>query len=70
VNAFLKKVIETLSQGDRLEFREFGVFEVVTRKERIGRNPREASKSITIPKKNTVKFTPGSHMKKMTALDE
>lgn len=70
VNAFLKKIIENLSEGNRLEFREFGIFEVVVRKQRVGRNPQKASKTIVIPERNMVKFTPGSRMKTMTSLDE
>ncbi|MFA5250086.1 MAG: HU family DNA-binding protein, partial [Parachlamydiales bacterium] len=32
VQNFLDSITETLSRGDRLEFRDFGVFEVVERK--------------------------------------
>ena len=39
IQAFLDAMTDTLSNGDRLEFRDFGVFEIVERKQKIGRNP-------------------------------
>ncbi len=65
VQSFLDKLTEALSCGDRLEFRDFGVFEVVLRKQKIGRNPKNASVPIVIPARYAVKFTPGKKMRKM-----
>lgn len=65
VQAFLDAMTDSLSQGDRLEFRDFGVFEVVERKRKIGRNPKNASVPIVIPARSAVKFTPGKKMKKL-----
>lgn len=65
VQAFLEEMTETLSGGDRLEFRDFGVFEVVERKQKVGRNPKKAEVPIVIPARKAVKFTPGKKMKKM-----
>ena len=65
VQAFLDSMTESLSQGDRLEFRDFGVFEVVERKQKIGRNPKNASVPIVIPARSAVKFTPGKKMKQV-----
>ena len=65
VQGFLDAVVDSLSRGDRLEFREFGVFDVVRRKERVGRNPKKARVTIVIPPKNVVKFTPGKKMRTM-----
>ena len=67
VQSFLEKVIETLSSGQRLEFRHFGVFEVVSRKAKIGRNPKRADVAIAIPQRSAVKFTPSKKMKKMVS---
>lgn len=64
VQAFLDEMTETLTEGDRLEFRDFGVFEVVERKQKIGRNPKNAAVPIIIPARKAVKFTPGKNMKK------
>ena len=60
--AFLEKVTECLAQGERLEFRDFGIFEVIRRKQKIGRNPKRADVSIVIPARLAVKFTPGKKM--------
>lgn len=64
VQAFLDKMTDTLSEGDRLEFRDFGVFEIVERKQKIGRNPKKAADPIIIPAHNAVKFSPGKKMRK------
>lgn len=63
IQAFLDKMTDSLSQGERLEFRDFGVFEVVMRKQKIGRNPKNASVPIIIPERFAVKFTPGKKMR-------
>lgn len=65
IQAFLDKMTDCLKQGDRLEFRDFGVFEVVERKQKIGRNPKKADEPIVIPARNAVKFTPGKKMRKL-----
>lgn len=63
IQAFLDKMTNCLSKGDRLEFRDFGVFEVVKRKQKVGRNPKNAAVPIIIPARQAVKFTPGKKMK-------
>lgn len=65
VQAFLDKITDCLSQGHRLEFREFGVFEVVERKQKIGRNPKNADVPIIIPARPAVKFTSGKKMREV-----
>ncbi len=65
VQSFLDRLIDFLASGDRIEFRDFGIFEVVKRKSKIGRNPKKASVSIVIPECMVVKFTSG---KKMSAM--
>ena len=65
IQAFLDEITTVLSEGDRLEFRDFGVFEIVERKQKIGRNPKNASVPIIIPARKAVKFTPGKNMKKL-----
>ncbi len=64
IQAFLDKMTDCLATGGRLEFRDFGVFEVVERKQKIGRNPKKAAEPIIIPARNAVKFTPGKKMRK------
>jgi len=64
IQSFLDKMTDYLAQGDRLEFRDFGVFEIVERKQKIGRNPKNAGVAIVIPARAAVKFTAGKKMRK------
>lgn len=70
IQAFLDKITDCLSEGDRLEFREFGVFEVVERKQKIGRNPKNATIPIVIPARMAVKFIPGKRMRQMVETEQ
>jgi nucleoid DNA-binding protein len=65
VQSFLDQMTESLAEGNRLEFRDFGVFEVVRRRQKIGRNPKNAAVPIVIPARYAVKFTPGKKMRKL-----
>lgn len=65
IQSFLDAMTDYLAKGDRLEFRDFGVFEIVERKQKIGRNPKNAAVPIIIPARLAVKFTPGKKMKKL-----
>ena len=65
IQSFLDVMTQHLSRGDRLEFRDFGVFEIVERKQKIGRNPKNAAVPIVIPARLAVKFTPGKKMRKL-----
>jgi nucleoid DNA-binding protein len=56
-------IAETLARGDRVELRNFGVFEVQVRKARIGRNPRSPAREVTIPQRAIVKFKAGKEMR-------
>lgn len=60
---FLDSVTENLLEGNRFEFRGFGVFEVVERKAKIGRNPKSPQTPIHIPERKAIKFSPGRKMK-------
>jgi integration host factor subunit beta len=62
VQSFLDEMIEELSRGNRLEFREFGVFETRQRAARIAQNPRTMEK-VPVPPKRTVKFKVGRILK-------
>jgi integration host factor subunit beta len=62
VQSFLNQVIRELSEGNRLEFRDFGVFELRHRSERTAQNPRTLE-PITVPASNTVRFKAGRLMK-------
>jgi nucleoid DNA-binding protein len=62
VQKFLDQIIKTLSEGHRIEFREFGIFEPKVRKARIGRNPK-TGEVVNVPEKVVVSFKPGKVMK-------
>jgi integration host factor subunit beta len=62
IQAFLDKMTESLGKGERIEFRDFGIFEVVERKQKIGRNPKKAEVPIIIPERLVVKFVAGKKM--------
>jgi integration host factor subunit beta len=62
VQSFLTNVIRELSEGNRLEFRDFGVFEIRERAPRIAQNPKTLER-VPVPAKKTVKFKIGRLMK-------
>ncbi|MEW6746834.1 MAG: HU family DNA-binding protein [Planctomycetota bacterium] len=62
IQFFLDEIITELSRGNRLEFREFGVFEVKPRKARRAQNPRTLEK-VQVPPKKVVKFKVGRIMR-------
>lgn len=59
----LDEMIEALARGERIEFREFGVFESVKRRPRIGRNPAHPQQTYQVPEHRVVRFKPGKIMK-------
>ena len=62
VQAFLDNVIVELGRNNRLEFRDFGVFEVKQRRARKAQNPKTLE-PVQVPPKRTVKFKVGRLMK-------
>jgi integration host factor subunit beta len=62
VQGFLDEIVEELAKGNRLEFREFGVFETVTRKPRIALNPKTMEK-VQVKSRVVVKFKAGRLLK-------
>lgn len=58
VQSFLNRIAEELSSGNRLEFRDFGVFEVRVRAPRTAQNPKTL-KPVKVPARPTVKFKAG-----------
>lgn len=55
-------IFEALKGGDRIELRNFGIFQVKIRKRRIGRNPK-TGQIVPVPERHTVTFKPGLEMK-------
>ncbi|MDP6047150.1 MAG: HU family DNA-binding protein [Phycisphaerae bacterium] len=62
VQCFLDEIIAELGQGNRLEFRDFGVFETKMRAARTAQNPKTLER-VQVPPKRTVKFKVGRLMK-------
>jgi nucleoid DNA-binding protein len=63
VQKTLDLIAETLAKGDKVELRNFGVFEVKIRKARVGRNPNAPEKDVNIPRRAMVKFKAGKEMR-------
>lgn len=63
VQSFLDEIVTELSKGNRLEFRDFGVFESRQRAARTAQNPKTLERVI-VPEKRTVKFKIGRLLKK------
>jgi nucleoid DNA-binding protein len=63
VQKTLDAITNELAAGRGIEFRNFGVFELKTRKPRIGRNPNAPTHTVAIPERVVVKFKPGKVMK-------
>lgn len=62
VQCFLDEIINELGKGNRLEFRDFGVFETKDRAARVAQNPKTLER-VQVPPKRTVKFKVGRLMK-------
>lgn len=54
-------IVETLLEEGRVELRNFGVFQVKSRKARKARNPR-TGRQVDVPEKFVVTFKPGKEM--------
>ena len=59
----LDAIRDALVNGNTVELRNFGVFKIEVRKERVGRNPKDPSVDIQIPERKVVKFRSGKEMK-------
>ena len=62
VQSFLDEISTELGKGNRLEFRDFGVFETKLREAREAQNPKTLEK-VHVPAKRGVKFKMGRMMK-------
>ena len=62
VQSLFDEIIEELGRGNRLEFRDFGVFETKQRAARVAQNPKTLQR-VNVPAKRTVKFKIGRLMK-------
>ncbi len=62
VQSTLDIIVDSLSKGETVELRNFGIFKVKSRKARLGRNPK-TGESVRIPEKKAVSFKAGLMMK-------
>ena len=63
VQKTLDYIAEALAKGDKVELRNFGVFDVKIRKARVGRNPNRPETDVPIPARAMVKFKAGKEMR-------
>src|SRR5687767_14671804 len=63
VQKTLDHMSECLARGEKVELRNFGVFEIKVRKARIGRNPNQPGTDVPIPERAVVKFKAGKEMR-------
>jgi nucleoid DNA-binding protein len=63
VQRALDHVVKALAKGEKVELRNFGVFEVRVRKARMGRNPSAPGSKVPIPERSVVRFKAGREMR-------
>ena len=66
MQSFLEHVIDELARGNRLEFRDFGVFEIRERAERVAQNPKTLER-VSVPARKSVRFKVGRLMQQSLA---
>ena len=64
VQKTLDYISDAVTRGQKVELRNFGVFEVKQRAARKARNPRTGDK-VYVPPKNVVTFKPGKEMEEL-----
>jgi len=62
LNCILAQMADALVEGERIEIRGFGSFDLHHRPARIARNPR-TGESVDLPAKVKVHFKPGKEMR-------
>lgn len=67
IQAFLDEITSELRKNNRLEFRDFGVFETKIRAARIAQNPKTLER-VEVTAKRTVKFKMGRLMRQNLSL--
>lgn len=56
-------IVDSLTRGEKVELRNFGVFKLKERRARTGRNPR-TGQTVPVPPRKVVVFKAGLEMKK------
>ncbi|KJJ84732.1 Histone-like bacterial DNA-binding protein [Candidatus Omnitrophus magneticus] len=55
-------ILDSLSHGEKVEIRNFGVFKLKKRRPKIGRNPHTGER-VDVPARTVAYFKPGLQMK-------
>ena len=63
VQATFEHITKALAKGEKVELRNFGIFEVRVRKARLGRNPGDPGTKVPIPARCAVRFKAGREMR-------
>ena len=63
IQKVLENIIDNLAEGNNVELRNFGVFEVRLTKAKVGRNPNKPEAEVIIPQRAVVKFKSGKILK-------
>ena len=64
VDAIFDGMKDALIQGERIEIRGFGVFQILKRQAKVGWNLNTWEK-VTVPEGKTVKFKPGKRLREL-----
>ena len=62
IDNFFETLIQELLKSNKIKISSFGTFEVISKKERIGRNPK-TKKEAKISSRKVVRFKPSSIFK-------
>ncbi len=66
VEAITEAVNQALVSGGRIQVRGLGIFEVVQRAAKVGRNPRTGQR-VTVPARRAVRFRPARSLRASVA---
>jgi len=62
INTLFRDMANALKKGEKIELRGLGSFKVITRDERLGRNPKTGEK-VHVERKRAIFFKPGKELK-------
>lgn len=65
VETLIERIKTEIKDGNRIEIRGFGIFEIRKRKPRVGRNPKKPKNVVIIPARNVIHFKAGKEFKKL-----
>ena len=63
IQTLLDCLRERLSEGESVELRNFGKFNLEVRRGGVGRNPKKPQQAIRYPDRRVVRFRPGKQLR-------